>query len=70
MYALVPNKPLEQTLRERARLFARRRSEPIEHSMALEDQALEDLKVQRKETEAMIDEVVRETNPRRFWDEP
>jgi len=57
-------------LRERARLFARRRSEPIEHSMALEDQALEDQKVQRKETEAMIDEVVRETNPRRFWDEP
>jgi len=70
VYALVPNKPLEQTLRERARLFARRRSEPIEHSMALEDQALEDQKVQRKETEAMIDEVVRETNPRRFWDEP
>ncbi len=65
VYALVPNKPLEQTVRERARLFARRRCEPIEHSMALEDQ-----KVQRKETEAQIDEIVRETNPRRFWDEP
>src|ERR1700682_663305 len=65
VYALVPNKPLEQTVRERARLFARRRFEPIAHSMALEDQ-----KVQRKETEALIDEVVRETTPRRFWDEP
>lgn len=65
VYALVPNKPLEQTVRERARLFARRRREPIEHSMALEDQ-----KVQRKETEALIDEILRETNPRRFWDEP
>jgi predicted DNA-binding mobile mystery protein A len=65
VYALVPNKPLEQTVRERARLFARRRREPIEHSMALEDQ-----KVQRRETEALIDEVLRETNPRRFWDEP
>jgi predicted DNA-binding mobile mystery protein A len=65
VYALVPNKPLEQTVRERARLFARRRLEPIAHSMALEDQ-----KVQRKETEALIDEILRETNPRRFWDEP
>jgi len=65
VYALVPNKPLEQTVRERARLFARRLREPIEHSMALEDQ-----KVQRKENEALIDEILRETNPRRFWDEP
>jgi hypothetical protein len=32
--------------------------------------ALEDQKVQRKETEALIDEILRETNPRRFWDEP
>lgn len=65
VYALVPNKPLEQTVRERARLFARRRLEPIEHSMALEDQ-----KVARKESEALIDEILRETDPRRFWDEP
>jgi predicted DNA-binding mobile mystery protein A len=64
VYALVPNKPLEQTVRERARLFARRRLEPIEHSMALEDQ-----KVQSNETGALIDEILRETNPRRFWDE-
>lgn len=65
VYALLPNKPLEQTVRERARLFARRRLEPIEHSMSLEDQ-----KVARKDNEALIDEIVRETNPRRFWDEP
>jgi len=65
VYALAPNKPLEQTVRERARLFARRSYEPIEHSMALEDQ-----KAPRKETQARIDEVVRETNPRRFWDDP
>src|SRR5579862_4690725 len=65
VYALVPNKPLEQTVRDRARLFARRRLEPIAHSMALEDQ-----EVQRKESEAVIDEILRETNPRRFWEEP
>jgi predicted DNA-binding mobile mystery protein A len=65
IHVLVPNKPLEQTVRDRARLYLRRRREPIEHSMALEDQ-----KVQRRETEALIDDVIRETNPRRFWDEP
>jgi predicted DNA-binding mobile mystery protein A len=65
VYALVPNQPLEQTVRERARLFARRRLDPIEHSMALEDQ-----KAPRRDTEALIDEVLRETNPRRLWDEP
>ena len=64
VYALVPNQPLEQTVRERARLFARRRLDPIEHSMALEDQ-----QAPRRETEALIDEVLRETNPRRLWDE-
>jgi predicted DNA-binding mobile mystery protein A len=63
VYALVPNKPLEKTIRERARLFARRRLEPVEHSMLLEDQ-----KVTRKQTEAKIDEILRETNPRKFWD--
>jgi len=26
--------------------------------------------VQRKENEVLIDEILRETNPRRFWDEP
>lgn len=63
VYALVPRKPLEASLRDRARTFARRRLEPVEHSMLLEDQ-----KVTPKESEAGLDEVVRETNPRLFWD--
>ena len=63
VYALIPNKPLETIVRDRARAFARRRREPIEHSMLLEDQ-----KVQAKNTEARLDEIVRETNPRLFWD--
>jgi predicted DNA-binding mobile mystery protein A len=37
-YALVPNKPLETTIRDRARAFAQRRRGPVEHSMLLEDQ--------------------------------
>ena len=63
VYAFVPNKPLERIVRDRARLFARRRREPVEHSMLLEDQS-----VKVKDTEKRIDEIVRETNPRLFWD--
>lgn len=63
VYTLVPNRPLEQTMRERARLYARRHRSPIEHSMMLEDQ-----KVDRREVDARVDEILRETNPSRLWD--
>src|SRR5687767_799883 len=63
VYALVPNKPLEAMVRERARLFASRRLRPIEHSMLLEDQS-----VSPRDPEALLEEVIRETNPRLFWD--
>jgi predicted DNA-binding mobile mystery protein A len=63
VYAIVPNKTLEASVRDRARAFERRRREPIEHSMRLEDQT-----VKAKNVEARLDEVVRETNPRVFWD--
>ena len=63
VYALVPNKPLEATVRDRARAFMRRRREPVEHSMLLEDQ-----KVKGKNAGARLDDIVRETNPRLFWD--
>ena len=63
VYALVPNKPLETIVRDRARILLRRRA-PVEHSMLLEDQA-----VSAKDSEARLDEFVRETNPSRLWDE-
>jgi predicted DNA-binding mobile mystery protein A len=63
VYALVPNQPLETMVRDRARAFARRRLEPVEHSMLLENQ-----KVTAKHSKAQLDEIVRETNPRLFWD--
>lgn len=63
VYALVPNKPLETIVRERACAFARRRGGPVEHSMLLEDQ-----KVTAKDIETRLDEIMRETNPRLFWD--
>jgi predicted DNA-binding mobile mystery protein A len=63
VYAFIPKQPLEATVRERARLFSRLRRAPVEHSMLLEDQA-----VIAKDTEKRLDEIVRDTNPRLFWD--
>jgi predicted DNA-binding mobile mystery protein A len=63
VYALVPNKPLDAMIREKALGFIRRRFEPIEHSMSLEDQA-----VAGGDFDGRLDQVVRETNPRLFWD--
>lgn len=64
VYALVPNRPLETTVRERARRFLKSRREAVEHTMLLEDQ-----QVAGPGIEAQVDEVVRSTNPRLFWDE-
>ncbi len=64
VYALVPNKPLETIVRDRARSLARAGSAPLEHSMLLENQA-----VGVSDSEAQLDEFVRETNPSRFWDD-
>ena len=66
IYALVPNKPLETTVRDRARVVARRRLSPIEHSMMLEDQAVNG----QDAADAQLDEFLREVNPTRLWDEP
>jgi predicted DNA-binding mobile mystery protein A len=63
IYALVPNKPLEAMVRDRARAFSRKRRAPVEHSMLLENH-----RVTGKDAEARLDEIVRETNPRLFWD--
>ena len=64
VYAFVPNKPLGAAIRDRARAFLRRRRGPVEHSMLLEDQ-----KVAGTDSGARLEEIVRETNPRLFWDE-
>ena len=62
IYALVPNEQLDTMVRDRARLFERRRRAPVEHSMLLEDQA-----VAGAEVEDRLEETIRTTNPRRFW---
>ena len=68
VYALVPNQPLEDMLRQRASEVADQRLARIHHTMKLENQALSasDLKAER---ERMINDLMGD-NPRRLWDEP
>ena len=63
VYMLVPNQPLETTVRARARALLRRRLQPIEHSMLLEGQD-----VAERLSDRQVEDVIRETSPRRFWD--
>ena len=62
-YALIPNQLLETTVRARARALLRQRRQPIEHSMLLEDQD-----VAEPLSDKQVEDVIRETSPRRFWD--
>ena len=63
VYALVPNQPLAATVRERALALLRRRRQFVEHTMLLEEQ-----QVKEPITEAQVEDALRNTNPRRFWD--
>lgn len=65
VYALVPNQPLETTLRDRARTVARRRLHAVDHTMLLEDQQAKPANL-----EAQIDDYVRGMNLRTLWDAP
>ena len=63
VYALVPRRPLEDTVRERALALLRKRRASVEHSMLLEDQG-----VKGRNANARLDDLLRETNPHLFWD--
>lgn len=66
VYAIVPEKPISETLHERANRLARRMTASVHHTMRLEDQ----------ETDADLDARTRElakellSNPRRLWSIP
>jgi predicted DNA-binding mobile mystery protein A len=64
VYALVPNKPLEVMVRDRAHAVVRQRRAAVEHSMLLEDQAVEP-----DDSAAQLDEFVRSIDPGRLWDD-
>jgi len=67
VYALVPEKPLADTVRERAELLAGQRQAAVEHTMRLEDQAVKDKRAARALHEQIIEDLLQ--RPARLWDE-
>jgi len=68
VYALVPNRPLDEIMAERARAAADAQLKRTHHSMRLENQALDksDLEAER---ERLALEILA-GDPRRLWDAP
>lgn len=67
VYALVPEKPLADTVRERAELLARQRQAAVEHTMRLEDQAVKNKRAARALHKQIIEDLLQ--RPARLWDE-
>jgi predicted DNA-binding mobile mystery protein A len=67
VYALIPENPLAEVVRERAEIIAARQSSAVEHTMRLEDQAVHDKNAARALREQMVEELLR--RPARLWDE-
>jgi predicted DNA-binding mobile mystery protein A len=64
-YSLVPRKPLEEMLLERALTLAQERLRPISHSMSLEDQSLDEAAT-KKQLQILAKEIL--DGPRRdLW---
>jgi predicted DNA-binding mobile mystery protein A len=67
VYVLVPEKPLAETVRDRAELLAQRQQSDVEHTMRLEDQAVSSKTASRELRKRLIEELLR--RPARLWDE-
>jgi predicted DNA-binding mobile mystery protein A len=67
VYALVPERPLGDTLHERAESVAARQLAAVEHSMRLEDQAVASKQVSEDLHRRRVAELLR--RPARLWDE-
>jgi predicted DNA-binding mobile mystery protein A len=65
VYALIPRKPLEQTVRERALEVAAEHVSAVDHTMRLEDQDVNRQTAQRQLHEVAEDLVRR--SPRSLW---
>ena len=61
-YVLIPDRPLEETVRARASALVERLHSPVAHSMALEDQ-MSDQASTNDRREIMIDELVSNLDP-------
>jgi predicted DNA-binding mobile mystery protein A len=67
-YAIVPRRPADELLRERARRIAAEQLGRIAHSMRLEDQDVPGGEFQQQ-IEDLAEQILREM-PRSIWDEP
>jgi predicted DNA-binding mobile mystery protein A len=68
VYVLVPERPLAETIGERAELVARKRQVAVEHTMRLEDQSVKGKPAGDELRRQLIEELLR--RPARLWDEP
>jgi len=67
VYALVPERPLAETVRERAELVAEQRQASVEHTMRLEGQSVKDKAAGKDLRRQFVEELLR--RPARLWDE-
>jgi predicted DNA-binding mobile mystery protein A len=67
VYALVPDRPLADTVRERAELVATRQANAVAQSMRLEDQEVTDRDVAKELRRQQVERLLR--RPARLWDE-
>jgi predicted DNA-binding mobile mystery protein A len=67
VYALIPDKPLAETVRERAKLVAQGQLTAVEHTMRLENQSVKGKTAARELRRQFIEELLR--RPARLWDE-
>jgi predicted DNA-binding mobile mystery protein A len=68
VYALVPVKPLSETVQERAAQVAEKQLASVEQTMRLEAQGVNDKKLRQEARQHLIQELLR--RPARLWDEP
>jgi predicted DNA-binding mobile mystery protein A len=66
-YVLIPDRPLEETVRDRAAALVERLHAPVAHSMALEDQT-SDQPSTNDRREIMIDELISNLDPELWRD--
>jgi len=66
IYALVPEKPLDEMQRARAREIADSLVKPVSHSMKLEAQSISEREEQRQKDQ--IERKLLEGDPRKLWD--
>lgn len=65
VYALVPEKPLDEMQRERARLIAESVVKPVSHSMRLEAQPIS-RREERRQKEQLVEKLL-QGNPKNLW---